>query len=109
MILVAPSEEIAAREKLELEAQKQIEELAPLRSEFVQVNYAKASAIAALLKSEGNSLLTGRGNVTVDERTNTLLVRDTADALNAVRQLVATLDVPVRQVLIESRPPRRRC
>ncbi len=103
VVLVAPSEEIAAREKLELESQKQIEELAPLRSEFVQINYAKASDIATLLKTEGNSLLTERGNVTVDERTNTLLVRDTAEAIDGVRNLVATLDVPVRQVLIESR------
>ncbi|HSS64981.1 MAG TPA: type IV pilus secretin PilQ, partial [Gammaproteobacteria bacterium] len=103
VVLVAPSEEIAAREKLELESQKQIEELAPLRSEFVQINYAKASEIAALLKAEGNSLLSDRGNVSVDARTNTLLVRDTAEAIDAVRNLVATLDVPVRQVLIESR------
>ena len=103
VILVAPSEEIAAREKLELESQKQIEELAPLRSEFVQVNYAKASDMAALLKAEENSLLSGRGNVSVDSRTNTLLVRDTAEAIENVRKLVAKLDVPVRQVLIESR------
>ncbi len=103
VVLVAPSEEIAAREKLELESQKQIEELAPLRSEFVQINYAKASDIATLLKAEGNSLLSDRGNVSVDARTNTLLVRDTAEAIDAVRNLVATLDVPVRQVLIESR------
>ncbi|MDX1529372.1 MAG: type IV pilus secretin PilQ, partial [Gammaproteobacteria bacterium] len=103
VVLVAPSEEIAAREKLELESQKQVEELAPLRSEFVQINYAKAGDIATLLKQEGNSLLTERGNVTVDDRTNTLLLRDTAEAIDAVRNLVATLDVPVRQVLIESR------
>ena len=103
VIMVAPSEEIAAREKLELEAAKQITELAPLQTEFVQVNYAKATDIAALLKAEENSLLTGRGSVTVDERTNTLLVRDTRDALENVRGLVAQLDVPVRQVLIESR------
>ncbi|MDH3315155.1 MAG: type IV pilus secretin PilQ [Gammaproteobacteria bacterium] len=103
VILVAPSEEIAAREKLELESQKQIEELAPLRSEFVQINYAKALDIAALLKAEGNSLLSERGNVSVDARTNTLLVRDTSEAIQAVRNLVTTLDIPVRQVLIESR------
>lgn len=103
VILVAPSEEIAAREKLELESQKQIEELAPLRSEFVQVNYAKASDMAALLKAEENSLLSGRGNVSVDSRTNTLLVRDTSEAIENVRKLIATLDIPVRQVLIESR------
>ena len=78
VILIAPTEEIAAREKLELEAQKQIEELAPLRSEFIQVNYAKATVLATLLKAEENSLMTDRGRVSVDERTNTLLVRDTS-------------------------------
>ena len=74
VILIAPTEEIAAREKLELEAQKQIEELAPLRSEFIQVNYAKAAILATLLKAEENSLMTDRGRVSVDERTNILLV-----------------------------------
>jgi len=103
VMLVAPSEEIAARERLELESQKQIEELAPLRSEFIQVNYAKANVLAGLLKAEGNSLMTDRGNVSVDDRTNTLLVRDTQEALNAIRGLVNELDVPIRQVLIESR------
>jgi type IV pilus assembly protein PilQ len=103
VILIAPTEEIAAREKLELEAQKQIEELAPLRSEFIQVNYAKAAVLATLLKAEENSLMTDRGRVSVDERTNTLLVRDTGEAINSIRELVATLDIPVRQVLIESR------
>ena len=103
VIMVAPSEEIAAREKLELEAAKQVTELAPLQTEFMQVNYAKAQEIADLLKAEENSLLTERGNVTVDDRTNTLLVRDTRDALESARALVQQLDVPVRQVLIESR------
>lgn len=104
VILVAPSEEIAAREKLELESQKQIEELAPLYSEYMQVNYAKAEDIAMLLKSEeGTSMLSERGTVSIDERTNTLLVRDTAEKLTDVRKLVAILDIPVRQVLIESR------
>ena len=101
--MVAPSEEIANREKLELESQKQITELAPLQTEYVQVNYAKASEIASLLKAKTNSLLSERGNVSVDDRTNTLLVRDTAANLASVRGLVATLDIPVRQVLIESR------
>ncbi len=101
--LVAPQEEIAAREKLELESQKQIRELAPLKTEFVQINYAKASEIAALVKAESNNLLTERGNVTVDERTNTLLIQDTAEALTDIRRVVQALDIPVRQVLIESR------
>ncbi|MGB5640514.1 MAG: type IV pilus secretin PilQ [Sedimenticolaceae bacterium] len=103
VVLVAPTEEIAAREKLELESQQQIEELAPLRSELIQVNYAKASSLAALLKSNENKLISERGSVSVDERTNTLLVQDTSAKLNEVRQLVLDLDVPIRQVLIESR------
>ncbi len=103
VILVAPTEEIAAREKLELESQKQVEELAPLHSELVQVNYAKAAALAELLKSEENQLLSERGNVSIDERTNTLLVQDTATKLGEIRALVEKLDVPVRQVLVESR------
>jgi len=103
VMLVAPSEEIAAREKLELESQKQIKELEPLYSEFIQVNYAKAADIAKLLKSSDTSLLSSRGTATIDERTNTLLVQDTASKLADIRKLVAKLDVPVRQVLIESR------
>jgi type IV pilus assembly protein PilQ len=103
VMLVAPSEEIAAREKLELESQKQIEELEPMYSEFIQVNYAKAADLATLLKSTDTTLLSDRGMVTIDERTNTLLVQDTASKLVEIRQLISTLDIPVRQVLIESR------
>lgn len=103
VIMIAPTEELAAREKLELEAQKQIHELAPLVSESIQANYAKASELAALLKSQDNSLLSERGSISIDERTNKLLVKDTAENLAAIRRLVAELDVPVRQVLIESR------
>jgi type IV pilus assembly protein PilQ len=103
VMLIAPSEEIAAREKLELESQKQIEELEPLYSEFIQINYAKADTIASLLKSPETTLLSDRGMVTTDERTNTLLVQDTAAKLVEIRKLVARLDIPVRQVLIESR------
>ena len=103
VVLVAPTEEIAAREKLELESQQQIEELAPLRSELVQINYAKAEDLAALLKSSENKLLSDRGSVSIDERTNTLLVQDTAAKLSEIRELVASLDIPVRQVMIESR------
>ncbi len=103
VIYVAPTEEIAAREKLELEARKQITELAPLRSELIQVNYAKAADLGGLLKSEGSSLLSARGQVTVDDRTNSLLVQDVADHLVEVRDLVTRLDVPVRQVMIDAR------
>ena len=103
VILIAPSEEIAKREKADLEAAKTVEELAPLRSEYVQINYAKAADLAALIKAKENSLLSARGSVTIDERTNTLLVQDTADKLTDIRKLVTVLDIPVRQVLIESR------
>jgi type IV pilus assembly protein PilQ len=104
VIIVAPAAEIAAREKADLEARQEIQELTPLLSEFIQVNYAKASDLAALLESGGeNSLLSDRGTVSIDERTNTLLVYDTADRLADIRRLVQTLDIPVRQVLIESR------
>ena len=103
VIIVAPQAELAAREKAELAARKDVQELAPLRSEYLQVNYAKASDMAALVKTQTNSLLSTRGSVAVDERTNTLLLQDTPDRLADVRRLVATLDIPVRQVLIEAR------
>ncbi|MFZ1907267.1 MAG: type IV pilus secretin PilQ family protein, partial [Steroidobacteraceae bacterium] len=103
VIIVAPQAELAAHEKAELAARKDVQELAPLRSEYLQVNYAKATDMAALIKSQNNSLLSARGSVTVDDRTNTLLLQDTADRLTDIRRLVATLDIPVRQVLIEAR------
>jgi type IV pilus assembly protein PilQ len=103
VIIVAPQEELAAREKAELAARKDIQELAPLRSEYLQVNYAKAKDMEGLIKSQGGSLLSSRGSVAVDDRTNTLLLQDTADRLADIRRLVATLDIPVRQVLIEAR------
>ena len=103
VMLVAPAEEIAARERVDLESRRDIQELAPLRSEFIQINYAKASELAALIRSETASMLSGRGNVTIDDRTNTLLVMDTVERLEDIRRLIRQLDVPVRQVLIESR------
>lgn len=103
VMMVAPQEEIAAREKLELESQKQVEELAPLRTEFVQINYAKATDLASLIRSEENSLLSERGNVSIDERTNTLIIQDVSASLEAIRDMVVKLDIPIRQVLIESR------
>lgn len=108
VILVGPAEELAAREKADLQARKEVQELAPLRGEYLQVNYAKATDLAALIKSGsggsgGNSLLSARGSVAVDERTNTLLLQDTPDRLTDIRRMVSTLDIPVRQVLIESR------
>lgn len=103
VVLVAPAAEIAARERLEMEALQQSQELAPLHSEFIQVNYAKAAELATLLKSDQASLLSERGTVKIDPRTNTLIVRDTARNLEQIRALVQRLDIAVRQVLIESR------
>jgi type IV pilus assembly protein PilQ len=102
VLLVAPAEEIAAREKIELEAVKQVEELAPLLSEYVQLRYAKATDIASLLTSD-SGLMSARGTAVVDERTNTLLMKDSGDNLEKIREAIAILDIPVRQVLIEAR------
>ncbi len=105
VIMVAPAEEIAARETADLEAKQAISELEPLYSEFLQVNYAKATDLAALITAEsgGNPMLSERGSVGVDDRTNTLLVHDTAESLQSIRRMVRTLDIPIKQVLIESR------
>jgi len=105
VIIVAPAEEISARELADLESRKEIKELEPMVAEYVQVNYAKASDLADLISggSGGNALLSERGSVGIDERTNTLLLQDTIDRITAIREMVITLDIPVRQVLIESR------
>ena len=130
VVWIAPAREVAKREKEELEAQKKTRELEPLISEIIQVNYANATSIAKLLKSiravegpfanqssgnpfssvsvgeiptESNSLLSKRGNVTVDKRTNSLLVQDTASKIKEIRKLIAKLDRPVKQVMIETR------
>lgn len=117
VIIVAPAAELASREKAELAAKKDIQELEPLHTEYLQINYAKATDIAALLRgvstggstgvggvgSGTNAVLSPRGHVSVDDRTNTLLLQDTAEKIAEVRRLVATLDIPVRQVLIEAR------
>ncbi|UUO25671.1 type IV pilus secretin PilQ family protein [Colwellia sp. M166] len=103
ILMVAPSDELAAREARDLQAQQQVEELAPLYSEYVQINYAKAVEFATLIKNEENSILSARGSVSVDERTNTLLIRDTANSIADIKRMVTVLDIPVRQVIIESR------
>ncbi len=103
LMFIAPAQEIAAREKTELEAKQQLQEIEPLFSEMIQINYAKADGIAALLKGQENSHMSTRGSVSIDARTNTLLIQDTASSLEEIHKLVAKLDVPVRQVLIESR------
>jgi type IV pilus assembly protein PilQ len=113
VIIIGPTEELATREKAELAARKEVQELSPIHSEFLQVNYAKVSDLAKMIRPTGaaaggaaggkNSLLSARGSLSIDERTNTLLVQDTAENLMEIRRLVQTLDVPVRQVLIEAR------
>lgn len=103
VIIVAPTKEIAAQEKQELLSRQDVQKLAPLTQELLQINYAKASDIAALLKDKNNSLLSQRGNVSVDERTNTLWIQDTSQKIAQVHQLVTKLDRPVQQVLIETR------
>lgn len=105
VLLVAPADEIAARERQELESKRQIAELAPLRREVVQVNYAKASDIAKLFQSvtavDGQS--DERGSISVDDRTNNIIAYQTQERLDELRRIVAQLDIPVRQVMIEAR------
>ncbi len=109
VIIVGPTQELANQEKAALAARKDVQDLAPLRTEFLQINYAKAEDIAALIQAQAgggggdHSLLSGRGKITIDPRTNTLLVQDTAESINNIRQLVSVLDIPVKQVLIEAR------
>lgn len=103
ILMVAPSDELAAREAQTLQAKQQVEELAVLYSEYVQINYAKAAEFAELIKNEDTSLLSPRGSVSVDERTNTLLIRDTAASIEDIKRMVTILDVPIRQVVIEAR------
>ncbi|TMO46392.1 type IV pilus secretin PilQ [Pseudoalteromonas ruthenica] len=103
ILMVAPTEELAAREAKELKAKQQVEDLEPLYSEYIQLNYAKAQTFADLLKTDVNSIISQRGSVSVDERTNTLLIKDTAKSIENVRRMIENLDVPVKQVVIESR------
>jgi type IV pilus assembly protein PilQ len=109
VMYVAPAAEIAARERLELETLRDREELEPLRTEFITVNFVQAVQLQDLIQTPASdrdrriSFLSDRGSVAVDPRTNTLIVRDTQTQIDAIRRLVATLDVPTRQVLIETR------
>ncbi len=122
VMFIAPTAEIAAQEKARLDLIRQNETLAPLVSDFVQINYARAQDIAKLLQPAGstggsvgalggtpstgasnNGFLSPRGSITIDERTNTLLINDIADNLERIRELVKKLDSPVKQVLIETR------
>jgi type IV pilus assembly protein PilQ len=120
VIMIAPAAELAAREKLEIQNNRQVEQLAPLSTQYIQLNYAKAADILTLITSGKNgssstsssttdsetnvgSLLSPRGTVSIDTRTNTLIIQDTAATIDKVRDLISRLDVPVKQVMIEAR------
>ncbi|MEQ3652333.1 MAG: type IV pilus secretin PilQ family protein [Glaciecola sp.] len=103
ILLIAPTEELTARETQQLQSKQQVQNLAELKSANVEINYAKADEIAVILKSTDGGILSQRGNVTVDTRTNTLLIRDTQESIDEARRVIEALDIPVKQVLIESR------
>jgi type IV pilus assembly protein PilQ len=106
VMMVAPAQEIAERERQEIEANKQLAELAPLQSEFIRIRYAKAIDVVGLFEAgseEGGSLISERGSVVVDERTNSIVVTDTAAKLAEIRDLIEKVDIPIRQVMIEAR------
>lgn len=108
VMLIAPSEEIAAQEKIDLEAAQAITELAPIRTAFFTINFAKVTELEPLFGGEGGEeseqgLLSPRGSVIIDERTNTLIVKDTDEVISEIRKILTELDIPVRQVMISSR------
>ena len=106
VLMVAPAQEIAERERQEIESNKQLAELAPLQSEFIRIRYAKASEVIGLFQAgseEGGALISERGSVVVDERTNSIVVTDTAAKLAEIRDLIDKVDIPIRQVMIEAR------
>lgn len=115
VMMIAPSEEIAAQEKIDLEARQSITELAPIRSAFFTINFAKVTELAALFsgtvsadaeggESSGSTgMLSPRGSVIIDERTNTLIVKDTEEVISEIRRTLKKLDIPIRQVMISSR------
>ncbi|MEL0620973.1 MULTISPECIES: type IV pilus secretin PilQ [Psychrobacter] len=119
VILVAPSTELAEQEARELEAQQAVDSYAPLRNEYIRLNYAKAQDVLTLISQgsgsssnsgnnsnsadDNNTLLSNRGTVTIDERTNTLIIKDVADSIENIHKLISKIDIPVRQVMIEAR------
>ena len=124
VILVAPSTELAEQEARELEAQQAVQSYAPLRTEYIRLSYAKAQDVLTLISqgsgssgssgiggtsgltnrgNDNNTLLSDRGTVTIDERTNTLIVKDVANSIENIRTLISKIDIPVRQVMIEAR------
>ncbi|MGL4564170.1 MAG: type IV pilus secretin PilQ [Halioglobus sp.] len=106
VLMVAPAAEIAERERQQIEANKQIAELAPLQSEFVRIRYANAANVVELFQAgseEGGSLISPRGSVIVEPRTNSIIITETAPKLAEIRGLIELVDIPIRQVMIEAR------
>ncbi|MGH8751084.1 MAG: type IV pilus secretin PilQ [Burkholderiales bacterium] len=103
VVLIAPRDELAAKEKLYLESRQQITELEPTRTESFQLNYQKADAVQKLLTDANQRILSKRGSAVLDPRTNMLFVQDTPSKLDEVRSLIKKIDIPVRQVIIEAR------
>jgi type IV pilus assembly protein PilQ len=103
VVLIAPTDELAAKEKLALEAQAAVSDLEPVRTESYSLSYAKADDLRKMFTDKDQRILSKRGTATIDERTNTLFVQDTGGRLEEARRLIQQLDVPVRQVLIEAR------
>jgi type II secretory pathway component GspD/PulD (secretin) len=103
VLMIAPQEEMSARELQELQAMQQAKLLIPLQSTIIRLHYARAKDLVTVLKDKSNTVLSDRGQVSVDIRTNTLWIKDTRDNILSVRHLVRSLDIPVRQVLIEAR------
>ncbi len=112
VIWVAPAAELAKQEADELKAQQEKKVLDPLRTEYIRLNYAKAENVRTLIEagratsdrsSGSTSLLTDRGTVTIDARTNTLIVKDTAETISNIRDLISKIDIAVKQVMIEAR------
>lgn len=104
VILVAPKDELDLREKQQLEKQKLEKEIGELSSEIIKVSFAKASDIAEMINGEGSiSMLSERGSMTIDERTNSLLIRELPENIEVIREIIESLDIPVKQVQIEAR------
>lgn len=104
VILVAPTDELDLREKQQLEKQQLEQTMGELSSEIIKVNFAKASDIAEMINGEGNiSMLSERGSMTIDERTNSLLIRELPENIEVIREIIESLDIPVKQVQIEAR------
>ncbi len=103
ILLVAPAAELARQEQQLLENRQAKEVLAPLVTEFLQVNYAKAVDVVSLLTNESTGLLTERGAIAVDDRTNTLVIKDTRESIDNIKRMLSLLDIPIKQVVIEAR------